>query len=44
LSAVESQVGAEIVPLMFGYFIDLSATDIAGEDVLLIASYQPSNA
>lgn len=39
LNEVKPQVEGEVVPLMFGYFIDLSA---AGEEVLLVASYQPA--
>lgn len=35
-------IAAEIVPLMFGYFIDLSAMEAAGQQTLLIASYQPT--
>ncbi|MFQ6016015.1 MAG: hypothetical protein ACE5NP_11305, partial [Anaerolineae bacterium] len=42
LSEVKPQVEGEVVPLMFGYFIDLSAAEAAGEDVLLVASYQPA--
>ena len=42
LSEVRSQVEGEVVPLMFGYFVDLSAAEAAGEEVLLVASYQPA--
>lgn len=42
LQAVQPQLPAEPMPLMFGYFIDLSATEAAGEQILLIAAYQPA--
>ncbi len=42
LSEVRPQVEGEVVPLMFGYFIDLSAAEAAGKEVLLVASYQPA--
>ncbi len=41
IEAVQAQLPAEPVPLMFGYFIDLSALEAAQERMLLIASYQP---
>nr|BAL59155.1 chromosome segregation ATPase [Candidatus Acetothermum autotrophicum] len=39
---LKPHIAAEVVPLMFGYFIDLSATEAAGKQTLLIASYQPT--
>ena len=42
LERVKPQVTRETVPLMFGYFIDLTAMEAAQEDILLIASYQPA--
>jgi DNA repair exonuclease SbcCD ATPase subunit len=43
LEAVQAQLPAVPVPLMFGYFIDISAMEAAkGEGILLIASYQPT--
>jgi len=42
IERLKPQLGAEVVPLMFGYFIDLSAMEAAGEHILLIASYQPT--
>ncbi len=42
LQAVQPQLPAEPMPLMFGYFVDLSATEAAGEQILLIAAYQPA--
>ncbi|MFN4219134.1 MAG: hypothetical protein ACK4HB_07660 [Candidatus Bipolaricaulia bacterium] len=42
LTAVQPQLSAEPLPLMFGYFIDLSATEAAREKILLIAAYQPT--
>jgi len=41
LQAVQPQLPAKPLPLMFGYFIDLSAMEAAKEEILLIASYQP---
>ncbi|MDH7485803.1 MAG: hypothetical protein QHJ81_05940 [Anaerolineae bacterium] len=42
LERVRPQMIREAVPLMFGYFIDLTAMEAAQEDILLIASYQPA--
>ncbi|MCX8103967.1 MAG: hypothetical protein N3E42_06025 [Candidatus Bipolaricaulota bacterium] len=42
LQAVRAQLSAQPVPLMFGYFIDLSAMEAAKGEILLIASYQPA--
>jgi DNA repair exonuclease SbcCD ATPase subunit len=42
IERLKPRLSAEIVPLMFGYFIDLSATEAAGKQMLLIASYQPT--
>ena len=42
LRAVSGAVPGKIFPLMFGYYIGLSAQEPAGEDIHLIASYQPS--
>ena len=42
LDLVRSQVEGEVVPVMFGYFIDLSAMEAAGGEILLVASYQPA--
>jgi len=42
LDLVEPQIEEEVVKLMFGYFIDLSAMEEAGKEILLIASYQPA--
>jgi multidrug efflux pump subunit AcrA (membrane-fusion protein) len=42
LEAVQPHLPAEPLPLMFGYFIDLSATEAAREKILLIAAYQPT--
>ncbi len=42
LEAVRPLVPAELLPLMFGYFIDLSAMEAAQGEILLIASYQPA--
>ncbi|MCX8103007.1 MAG: hypothetical protein N3E42_00985 [Candidatus Bipolaricaulota bacterium] len=39
---LKPQLSAEVVPLMFGYFIDLSAMEAAGKQTLLIASYEPT--
>jgi hypothetical protein len=42
LAKVEPLVEGDVIRLMFGYFIDLSAEEAAaGEDVLLVASYEP---
>ena len=42
LEAVQPHLPAEPLPFMFGYFIDLSATEAARENILLIAAYQPT--
>ncbi len=42
LAAVQPQLPAEPLPVMFGYFIDLSATEAAREKIVLIAAYQPT--
>ncbi len=42
LQTIAPQLPGEPVPLMFGYFIDLSALEAAGEEMLLVASYQPA--
>jgi len=42
LQTVQPHLPAEPMPLMFGYFIDLSAMEAAKEEILLIASYQPA--
>jgi hypothetical protein len=42
IERLKPYVSAAIIPLLFGYFIDLSATEAAGEQTLLIASYQPT--
>ncbi len=42
LEALRPQLPAEAVPLLFGYYIDPSATEAAGPHVLLVASYEPT--
>jgi uncharacterized phage infection (PIP) family protein YhgE len=42
LQAVRSQLPAEPLPLLFGYFIDLSAMEAAQDQILLVAAYQPT--
>ncbi len=42
LQAVRPQLPAEPLPLLFGYFIDLSAMEAAQDQILLIAAYQPT--
>lgn len=42
LQLIRPQLPAKPLPLMFGYFIDLSAMEVADQKVLLIASYQPA--
>jgi predicted nucleic acid-binding Zn-ribbon protein len=42
LDLVGPQVEGEVVPVMFSYFIDLSAMEAAGDEMLLVASYQPA--
>ncbi|MEA3345096.1 MAG: hypothetical protein U9Q78_02445 [Chloroflexota bacterium] len=41
LAQVRSQIEGEIFPLMFGYFIHPSGVQAAGDEMVLIASYQP---
>jgi len=41
LDRLRQQIEGEIFPLIFGYFIHPSAVQAAGEEVVLIASYQP---
>ncbi|MEW6363661.1 MAG: hypothetical protein AB1714_03370 [Acidobacteriota bacterium] len=41
LSRLRPLLSVEAVPLMFGYFIDLSAQEEARDEILLVASYQP---
>jgi exonuclease VII large subunit len=42
LQAVRPQLPAEPLPVLFGYFIDLSAMEAAQDQILLIAAYQPT--
>jgi predicted nuclease with TOPRIM domain len=42
LQAVRPQLPAEPMPVLFGYFIDLSAMEAAQDQILLIAAYQPT--
>ncbi|MCS6903477.1 MAG: hypothetical protein NZO41_04295 [Candidatus Bipolaricaulota bacterium] len=42
LQLIQPQLPAKPLPVMFGYFIDLSAMEAAQEEILLIASYQPA--
>jgi predicted nuclease with TOPRIM domain len=42
LQAVRPQLPAEPLPVLFGYFIDLSAMESAQDQILLIAAYQPT--
>lgn len=42
LQLIQPQLPAQPLPLMFGYFIDLSAMEAAKAEILLIASYQPA--
>ncbi len=42
LQTIRPQLPAEPLPLMFGYFIDLSAMEAAQDQILLIAAYQPT--
>jgi ABC-type transporter Mla subunit MlaD len=42
LQAVRPQLPVEPLPVLFGYFIDLSAMEAAQDQILLIAAYQPT--
>lgn len=41
VEAVRPLVDGELFPLMFGYYIGLSAEEEAGDEIYLVASYQP---